>query len=128
MKTFCLIAFIAWAGLLHAADQLYDANMASNAVAVLRVQRFYVWPQKGDFKFGRYEVRVYGVIKNESNVNLNHDFGVYALRNRQGVPAGRCTVYLERYNELTDSFNKTNGLWVLVGGDATNGVSHVTSD
>jgi hypothetical protein len=117
--------FIACAVSVEAAGQLFDQNSASNAVAVLRVQRFYVWPHHSDFKFDRYEVHVYGVIKNESNEILNHDFGIYALRERAGVPAGKCTVYLERYDVFTDSFNKTNGIWVLVGGDATNGVSHV---
>ena len=125
MKPILLCAFIAWAGSVHAADQLLDINMASNAVAVLRVQRVYVWPHQTDFRFDRYEVRVHEVIKNESNENLNHDFGIFALRERAGVPATQCTVYLERYDVLTGSFNKTNGIWVLVGGDATNGVSHV---
>ena len=125
MKTILSSLLLACVLSVQAAGQWFDQNLASNAVAVLRVQRIYIWPHRTDFKFDRYEVRVHGVIKNESNENLNHDFGIFALRERAGVPATQCTVYLERYDVVTGSFNKTNGIWVLVGGDATNGVSHV---
>ena len=126
MKIIGIIIFATIGMLVQAADKLFDDNLATNAVAVLRVHKFHTWPpsQSSD-KLARYEVRVDQVFKNESDENLNHDFGVYALTGRDGVPSGECTIYLQRYDIFTDTFNQTNGPWVLVGGDATNGVSHV---
>jgi hypothetical protein len=78
------------------------------------------------FPVTRYDVHVYQVFKNESRENLYQDLEVFAFKGRDGVPPGECTVYIARYNLQRMAFEDTNGaIWMLIGGDATNGVSHV---
>jgi hypothetical protein len=126
MKTIAVIIFAVFGMLAHAADKLFDDELAKNAVAVLRVHSFATLTTPSN-TFTWYHVRVYQVFKNESDENLMHDFPVGALRGRDGVPSGDCTIYLERYDVPNHVFikSKTYGSWVLVGGDATNGVSHI---
>ena len=127
MKAATIVLVLVAATLTQVADKLFDKELADDAVAVLRVQRFHEWPLP-KYPFTRYEVHVQQVLKNESRENLNHDFGVHAFKGMDGVPTGECTIYITRYDVAKERFDKTNGtIWMLVGGSATNGVSHVDS-
>jgi hypothetical protein len=108
--------------------ELVDQEMAKDAVAVLRVRKYTSIPLP-KYPLTRYDVNVTQVLKNESSENLHHDFAVHAFKDKPGVPSGECTVYIARYDAAKARFDKTNGtIWMLVGGDATKGVSHVDSD
>jgi hypothetical protein len=124
MKRTVLFLFLACGFAAHAADKLFDETLAAQAVAVLRVDHAMPCPFR-DSQFDWYMVWPGQVIKNESPENLLHTFQVVAFKGHSGIPAGPCTIYLERYRSDSGGFNPTNGVWVLVGGDATNGVSHV---
>ena len=107
-------------------DKQFDENLAKNATVVLRVHKFQTWQMKNKTDFTRYYVKVYEVFKNESDEDFNHDLGVHAFKDRTGVPEGECTIYIAKYDVPNATFDRTNGtIWMLVGGDATNGVSHV---
>ncbi|MDB6016311.1 MAG: hypothetical protein JWR19_800 [Pedosphaera sp.] len=113
---------------LHANDKLVDEGLTKNAVAVLRVQLMFSNSTPSN-TFTWYVVHVNHVFNNESNQNMGHDFPIGAFKEKSGVPQGECTVYLTRYDVPNKMFstNKNYGSWVLVGGDATSGVSHVDS-
>jgi hypothetical protein len=128
MKTISVILIAALTMLARAEDKLFDDELAKNAVAVLRIHKFTEATPFPKLSLTRQEVHVYEVYKNESSENFNHDIAVWAYIDRDGVPSGECTVYLERYEPAKKMFNKKTGLWVLVGGDATNGVSHIDRD
>jgi hypothetical protein len=125
MKTIAVILFAAFAMQAKAAEKLFDDNLATNAVAVVRVHM--LWSiQIPKYPVTRYNVHVYQVFKNESRENFYQNLEVFAFRGRDGVPPGDCTVYIARYNLKKMAFEDTNGsIWMLIGGDATNGVSHV---
>ena len=128
MKAIALLLFASLANLAHADEKLYDDKLATNAVAVIRVEQavhakdstwangfltsYVVWPKQ--------------IIKDESGELTTATFRVGVIKGRDGIPRGESTIYLERFSSSTKEFNKTNGFWVLVGGDATNGVTHVT--
>ena len=128
MKAIAFLLFGSVAILAYADEKLYDDKLATNAVAVMRVEHaihakdstwangfltsYVVWPEH--------------IIKDESGELTEHTFRVGVIKGREGIPRGGSTIYLERFSSSTKEFNKTNGFWVLVGGDATNGVSHVT--
>jgi hypothetical protein len=125
MKTIAVILFAAFAMQANAAEKLFDDNLATNAVAVVRVHMLSSI-QIPKYPVTRYDVHVYQVFKNESRENLYHDFGVFAFTGKDGVPPGECTIYIARYNLQKMAFEDTNGsIWMLIGGDATKGVSHV---
>ena len=125
MKTIAIIIFFAVGMLAQAADKLFDNELAKNAVAVLRVHLVHPWPVP-KYPFTQYVVNVSQVFKNESNENLNKAITVSAYKEQDGVPAEECTIYIVRYNVANREFNNANGtIWMLVGGNATNGVSHV---
>ena len=127
MKTLAAVLLLATATLTLAGDKLFDERLAKHAVAVLRVQRF---SERSipKYPFIRYEVHVYQAFKNEWRDGLNYDFGVHAFKGMDGVPREECTIYIARYDVANQRFDKTNGtIWMLVGGSATNGVSHVNS-
>ena len=128
MKTITALLILVTATLALAADKLYDEELARHAVAVLRVRKVgHDWPLP-KYPFIRYDVHVDQVFKNESGENLNHDFAVHGFKGMDGVPPGECTIYITRYDVAKKGFDKMNGtIWVLVGGSATNGVSHVDS-
>jgi hypothetical protein len=63
-------------------------------------------------------VEVVQVLKNQSSEAFTNTLSVAAYSWKAGVPEGESTLYLERYN-------KTMGVWKLVGGEASTGVSHV---
>jgi hypothetical protein len=127
MKLITAVLLMVAITLTLAADGLFDDKLAKDAVAVLRVER-YLESSIGGSPFTRYDVHVVRVFKNESSENLNHDFGVHVLKGMEGVPTGECTIYIGRYDAANRRFDKTNGtIWMLVGGSATNGVSHIGS-
>jgi len=127
-RTILMLAAIALGaiGLAAESDNLVDQRLAKEAVAVLRVKVLLTTPLP-KYPFTRYLVRTYKVFKNESDEKLNHDFQVHAFKDREGIPPGECTIYITRYNVANRQLDRTNGtIWMLDGGDATNGVSHVT--
>lgn len=128
MKTITAVLLLVTATLTFAADELFDEKLAKDAVAVLRVHkdgRDWSLPK---YPFIRYHLKVNQVFKNESRENLNHDFAVHSFKGMEGVPPGECTIYITRYDVAKERFDRTNGtIWMLVGGNATNGVSHVDS-
>ena len=124
MKYITLILLLACGFTARAADKLFDDALATNAVVVLRVHQALLVPIR-DGEFDTYLVWPSQVIKNESSEVMLHTFQVAALKGHRGIPATNCTIYLERYRSNSGGFNPTNGIWILVGGDATNGVSHV---
>jgi hypothetical protein len=129
MKTTILVLLVLGTLLVQADEKLYDDALAKKAVAVLRVKRNEsVW-ELPHYPLTRYQIHVVHVFKNESNLPIS-DFSVHGFKGRDGVPLGECTIYIERYNVTPKKVwaGGTNGsIWMLVGGDATNGVSHVGS-
>ena len=112
---------------VKAEESLFDPNLAQNAVVVLRVKLIF----SHDLDDGRanltdYIVHTINVLKNESHKDIR-DVTVLAFKGRSGVPDAECTIYLQRYDVVARAFSTNNdiGRWILVGGDATNGVSHV---
>ena len=131
MKIITMILFFAAVILAKGAEKLFDENLATNAVAVLRVRKIYTWPlpMPNKYPFTRYGVHVSQVFKNEWNENLGGTMQVHAFNEKAGVPPGECTIYIDRYDVVNRELNKTNGtIWMLVGGGGTNGVSHVDSN
>jgi hypothetical protein len=128
MKTTILALLVLGTLLVQADEKLYDDALAKKAVAVLRVERKLVYDMP-HHPLTRYEVQAKHIFKNESNLVVNHDFAVHGFKGRDGVPPWECTVYIERYDVTAKKFGGTEGtIWMLVGGDATNGVSHVGSN
>jgi hypothetical protein len=131
MKTIILALLVLGTMLVQAEDKLYDDALAKKAVAVLRVKlnMAYDLPHQYNYPLTRYHVHVIHVFKNESNLPIA-DCGVDGFKGRAGVPPGESTIYIERYHVIPGKVwaGGTNGtIWMLVGGDATNGVSHVGS-
>ena len=130
MKNITLVLLIAGAVLAQGSEKLFDEKLAKDAVAVLRVYKIDTWqlPMQNKYPFTRYIVNGYEVFKNESNANLHQTISVHGFTGQDGVPSGECTIYIARYDVANSRFDKTNGtIWMLVGGNATNGVSHVDS-
>ena len=128
MKSISVVLFIVCVTLVQAEDKLFDDAKATNAVAVLRVNRFSARPVRTHPFLTRYTVTPQQVYKNESTERLGHTISVDGFSDRDGVPAGECTIYIAKYDVPNGRFDQTNGtIWMLVGGDATNGVSHVGS-
>ena len=128
MKLISVVLFIVCVTLVQAEDKLFDDAKATNAVAVLRVNRFSARPVRMHPFLTRYTVTPQQVYKNESTERLGHTISVDGFSDRDGVPAGECTIYIAKYDVPNGRFDQTNGtIWMLVGGDATNGVSHVGS-
>jgi hypothetical protein len=125
MKYITLLLLTVCSFVVLAADKLFDDSLATNAVAVLRVDHAKPCPVR-DGTFDWYTVWPSQVIKNESSQDLHHTFQVAALKGHSGIPDASCTIYLQRYSSDSGGFNSTNGIWVLVCGDATNGVSHIS--
>lgn len=64
-------------------------------------------------------MEVLQILKNQSTDTFTGRLSVATESNKDGVPAGESTLYLERYNKI----DKT--LWKLAGGEASTGVSDV---
>lgn len=128
MKILALFLFAACTLFVRAEEKLYDDRLANNAVAVIRVSDSdHVTGTNGlgHGLFTEYLVEPVRILRDESGTLARGSLRVAVLKGREGIPRGTCTIYLEMYWPDTKEFNKTRGFWVLVGGDATNGVSHV---
>ena len=126
MKSISVVLFIVCVTLVQAEDKLFDDAKATNAVAVLRVNRFSARPVRTHPFLTRYTVTPQQVYKNESNERLGHTISVHGFSDRDGVPAGECTIYIAKYDVPNRRFDQTNGtIWMLVEGGGTNAVSHV---
>jgi len=115
MKTITTCLFVAVAMFAFAAGKFVDDQLAAKAEVVLRVKR--LTPGEGS-KYLWYRVKVLQVLKNQSNETFTNTLSVAAYSWKDGVPEGESTLYLERYNK-TDK-----GLWKLLDGEASTGVSH----
>lgn len=98
------------------ADDLIDSKLAKKANVILRVM---LLTRGGADKYAWSEVEILKVYKNESGEKFGKTLKIAAYSYKTGIPNGKSTVYIERYNK-TD-----NDLWKLVGGEASTGVSHV---
>jgi hypothetical protein len=126
MKTYLLAVCCALVQLAHAGDLPVDETLASNAVAVVCVKLIFSHENKGEFT--DYVVHTIRKFKNESTRNFA-DITVMAYKGRPGIPKEECTIYIQGYDIITHSFSTNNfDRFILVGGDATNGVSHVKND
>lgn len=125
MKIYLLAVFCGLVQLARAGGLPVDEKLTQNAVAVLRVELIFA-DKKGPGDFVDYFVHTIREFKNEAHKPIG-DIIVLAYKGRPGVPKGECTIYLQRYDFLKKEFsnNANIGQWILVGGDATNGVSHV---
>lgn len=118
MKTIIILSFIAVTTLAFAADKFMDDKLAAKAEVVVRAK---LLSFEGADKYARYRVRVLQVLKSLPGTNLTKELSVVAYSGKTGVPAGESTLYLERYKQQVDT-----GLWKLVGGESSTGVSHNT--
>lgn len=131
MKTALLILLVLGAAVVQAEEKLYDEVLARKAVVVLRVElasaRPELHPEK--YPFMRYMVLTHRVFKNESHdtdLSFMHHFDVLGFKDKDGVPSGESTIYIERYNVAKREFGGKEGtVWMLVEGGGTNSVSHI---
>ena len=119
MKFAALVVILGSLSLASAApSNPVDEALAANAPVVLRGKR--LSEDSSADKYRWYEVQVLNVYKNETHQTLQAQIRVAALSSRSGVPEGESTLYLEPYSK------EREGLWRLVGGEASTGVSHTT--
>jgi hypothetical protein len=125
MKTYLLAVCYALVQLAHADDLPVDAALASNAVAVVRVSLIFSH-DNSKTEFTDNLVHTIRVFKNESNHDFR-DIDVLSFKGRPGVPEKECTIYIQAWDVKKHEFSRDRdaGSWILVGGDATNGVSHI---
>lgn len=118
MKAAAVLFLIVVTTLTFAADKLMDDKLAAKAEVVVRAK---LLSSDGADKYARFRVRVLQVFKSPPGAKLTNELSVAAYSWKAGVPDGEFTLYLERYGN-----EATNGLWKLVGGEASTGVSHNT--
>ncbi len=92
-----------------------DPKREERATVVLRVERV---TDHGGSKYHWVTVKPLRVLKNASKAKLTKPLRIAYHGGKQGVPAGISTVYLQPYGD------GASGHWLLLGGDATAGVSH----
>jgi hypothetical protein len=114
MVAICL-SLMAIASSAVATNDLVDDRLAAKAEVVLRVR--YISSEGAD-KYAWYRVQVLRVFKNGSDENVRGTMSIAAYGWKAGVPQGESTLYLERYNK------DSKGVWKLVAGEASTGVSH----
>ncbi|MES2309874.1 MAG: hypothetical protein V4507_13540 [Verrucomicrobiota bacterium] len=95
------------------ADNFLDNNLAQKSEVILHVKLLTVG---GADKYAWYEVEILEVLKNESKETFTKKLKIAAYSWKPGIPEGESTVYLERYNKITQQ------LWMLLGGEASTGV------
>jgi hypothetical protein len=131
MKATVIALLVLGTTLVWAEEKLYDDALAKRAVVVLRVRRDSARPElhPEKYPFNRYMVLPLRVFKNESyQPNLRGHFDVLAFSDKDGVPPGESTIYIERYDVAKRKFGGKEGtVWMLVDGGGTNSVSHVGS-
>ena len=118
MKAAAILFLIAVTTLAFAGDKRMDDKLAAKAEVVVRAK---LLSSDGADKYARFRVRVLQVLKSPPGTKLTNELSVAAYSWKAGVPEGESTLYLERYNKQT-----ATGLWKLVGGEASTGVSHNT--
>ncbi len=134
MKTILLALLMFGSTFAHAEEKLYDEALTKRAVVVLRVKLEHARPElrPEKYPFMRYMVLTQRVFKNESNdtdVSFMHHFDVLGFKDKDGVPPGEATVYIERYDVAKRKFGGKEGtVWMLVDGGGTNSVSHIVSE
>ena len=102
MKTILLTLLALGATLVQAEEKLYDEALAKRAVAVLRVERQNARPEfhQEKYPFIRYTVLTRQVFKNqyyEKDREFMHHFDVLGFKDKEGVPPGESTIYIERF-------------------------------
>ena len=117
-RRFLILFFLAVTTWAFADDKRIDDKLAANAEVVVRAK---LLSSDGADKYALFRVRVLQVFKCPPSLKLADELTVAAYSWKAGVPAGEPTLYLERYNSQTET-----GLWKLVGGEASTGVSHDT--
>jgi hypothetical protein len=128
MKAIIIALLCAVIQMARAGDSQIDTNLAQNAVVVLRVKLNVALDALPGSPFRIYDVHTIRVLKNDSDERVQ-DLLVRGFKDKPGVPEGESTIYLQRYDPIAKklSDDKDHGLWILVGGDATKGVSNVES-
>jgi hypothetical protein len=123
-----ILGFFIFAITTRASDAPVDEALAKRSIAVVRVWRHI--PSLtlcGRGKFVHDLVRVVKVFKDDSgNLSGGQDFEVWSLANGNRIPKGHSTIYLEKYNPITEEYTKNEkDHWVLSGGDASTSVRDV---
>jgi hypothetical protein len=128
MKIIAIIFFAASFVCSQAAEPLVDKQLAQKALLVLRVKLQFAADTSPKTPFTYYYVHNIQEFKNDLNYRVA-DICVLGFKGRPGVPKEECTIYVQTYDRVNNRFtmNKDLGPFVLVGGDATNGVSHVST-
>jgi hypothetical protein len=126
MKAILTLIFCVLIQLARAGDLQMDEKLAQNAIVVIRVKLIVADTGSQYSPFRVYSVHTIRILKNESH-EMFQDLLVRAFRDKPGVPERECTIYLQKYDPVKKEFSKDNdrGLWILVGGDATEGVSNM---
>ncbi len=131
MKATVIALLVLGATLVQAEEKLYDEALAKKAVVVLRVELAHARQEFHPEKFMRYMVLTRRVLKNESHdtdLSFMHHFDVLGFKDKDGVPPGESTIYIERYDVAERKFGGKEGtVWMLVDGGGTNSVSHIGS-
>ncbi len=129
MKTIITLIIFVIIQFAKAGDLQVDDKLAQNAVAVVRVSLMFADSGLPHSPFRIYSVHTIRILKNDSH-EVFRDLLVRAFKDKPGIPDGESNIYLQRYDpvkkELSD--DKDYGLWILVGGDATKGVSNVNME
>lgn len=131
MKATVIALLVLGATLLQAEEKLYDEDLAKRAVVVLRVKLEHARPElkPEKYPFMRYMVLTQRVFKNQSydtDRSFMHHFDVLGFKDKDGVPPGESTIYIERYDVAKRKFGGKEGtVWMLVDGGGTNSVSHL---
>ena len=133
MKTAILTLLVLGVTLVQAEEKLYDEALAKKAVVALRVELADARPElhQEKYPYMRYMVLTHRVFKNESHDadrSFMHRFDVLGFKDKDGVPRGESTIYIERYGVASKQFGGKEGtVWMLLEGGGTNSVSHVGS-
>ena len=120
MKTALIALFIGFTSFAHALTPApINAELAKNALVVIRAKKLSESDEVDKYRW--YEVQIISVYLNKTGrFFLTTSIKVAALISSPGIPDGTSTLYIENYNDLDP------GLWRLVGGSGSLGVSHNT--
>jgi hypothetical protein len=101
------------------AGQSQKGNEESLAKGAVIVRAVLIAKEPACDKYCWYRVKVLKIYKGANELNSPAELKVAALSGDAGVPTQECTLHLERYN------SSVTGLWKLLDGKATSGVSSV---
>jgi hypothetical protein len=102
-----------------ALPEYVDPGRWARAPVVLRVQRRGPTTMADKQRWERVEIL--HVYKNTTGHSFAEALMVASSEEKQGLPAARCTIYLERLNPADPNDHH----WKLLGGGALEGISHV---